>query len=48
MVATDLSYRVPTSNVIYKVIKYDLDMVEPTVFPKHVKLPSNEDDCRGI
>ena len=40
--------RVLTADAISEVSQYDFDMDKMTVFPKHSKLPSNENESKVI
>ena len=46
--AEELSPRVLTAESISEVSKYDFEMKNLTVTPKHVKLPKNDKDSCGI
>ena len=46
--AGDLSSRVLTSEAISESGQYNSNMEYLTVFPKHIKLPSNKEYCKGI
>ena len=48
MVRDDFIKRVLTSDTISKFSHYEFDMEKLIVYPKHVNIPNNEDERKGI
>ena len=48
MEAEDLSHRIFTEDAIAETPQYDFDMIKISVSPKHVQLPTQKEDLKGI